>query len=157
MSSVPLKGVHLYKVHPISISYKCHYPRACLQSYTSTALLLFATPQSRGSATGTSPSSLSMRLVFRTFPLTLSILRNSCSALSTLLPFNHAFHEDFDVGMKSSVWGMRRIWYCDEPELESNHVSNRSRLRKFDLKRLSRKSPRMGTMPTNVSMRTLRI
>lgn len=129
---------------------------SCIYRYIVEPSRTHFSPQSKPSWRGTStPSSLLILLVFRTFPLTLSLLLASNSSVSTL-PLNQPPHLDFAVGMKSSVSGMRRIWYRLVAYISVNsHCSSKARLRRFDLNQLSMTSPMMGTIPAMTSKTTL--
>lgn len=110
-------------------------------------------------ACGTSPSSLPILLVCLTFPVVLSLFFSSSSSDFPCPPPNQLveYLEAFGFGIKSVVFGMRRMWYerVAAGEVRSQS-SRRAKFRRLDLNRLSRKSPIRGTMPTTQSIRTLK-
>lgn len=110
-------------------------------------------------ACGTSPSSLPILLVCLTFPVVLSLSFSSSSSDFPCPPPNQLveYLEAFGFGIKSVVFGMRRMWYerIAAGEVRSQS-SRRAKFRRLDLNRLSRKSPIRGTMPTTQSIRTLK-
>lgn len=110
-------------------------------------------------ACGTSPSSLPILLVCLTFPVVLSLFFSSSSSDFPCPPPNQLveYLEAFGFGIKSVVFGTRRMWYerVAAGEVRSQS-SRRAKFRRLDLNRLSRKSPIRGTMPTTQSIRTLK-
>ena len=104
-----------------------------------------------------SPSSLPILLVTLTFPVNLS--RSFSASCAVLPPPPNQLDENrfalFGLGTNSLDSGMRRMWYLWAEGSVRSHVSRRARLRRLDLKRLSRKSPMRGTIPTKTAARTL--